>query len=226
MKITRKATLVALAVFGLAFAALIYGTTGFGKTAAQIESTPTPYHNGFPSPAASPSDGQGHAMPLPSTQDRATQDSMTNAGIAMIQAAQSMEAASAVMVASGNQTLVDLGGHWYQDARALRDQGAWMIVAASSDSMIHDPNKARELDLANLEVNGMVMEAEGQAMADHGRAMLVQVDQLRTDGNLPSTIADDLTARGNELITTGNQMASDGKRMQEYAQNLQRSLGE
>lgn len=120
-------------------------------------------------------------MPL-SAQDRDTANSMTNAGIAMIQAAQSMEAAAAAMVASGNPALVDLGGHWYQDTRSLRDQGAWMIVTATSDSMIHDPNKARELDVANLQANGLTMEVEGRAMADHGRAMFAQIDQLRADG--------------------------------------------
>lgn len=222
---TALMALLVMAMIGLVIDIVASTTGDHGKTAAQTELTSTPYHGEVPSPEASPPDGQGHTMPLPSAQDRATANSMTNAGIAMIQAAQSMEAAATVMVASGNQTLVDLGGHWYQDARALRDQGAWMIVAATSDSMIHDPNKARELDVANLQANGLTMETEGQAMADHGRAMLAQIDQLRIDRSLPSSIADDLTARGNELITTGDQMERDGKQMQEYAKDLEQSLG-
>lgn len=204
---------------------IVASTTGeHGKTAAQTELTATSYHEEIPSPALWSATDSNHSMPLPSAQDRATQVSMTNAGIAMIQASQSMEAAAAVMIASGDSALV--GSYWYQDALVLPDQGVWMIVTATSNSIIRDLNKARELDPANLEVNGMGMEAEGEAMANHSRAMLAQVDQLRTDGSLSSTISDDLTDRGNLLITTGNEIASDGKQMQEYTENLQRPMGE
>lgn len=185
--------------------------------------SPTPYHEGAPSPVASPD--QGRNLPLPPAEDLDTLNSMTAAGIAMIQAAQSMEAAAAVMVASGVQSLVDLGGHWYQDARALRDQGVWMSMTATSDSMVHDPKKARELNLSNLNANGAVMQAEGEAMAQHAREMLAQVDQLRSSGALPATVADDLATRGNGMISIGDQMAQDGEQMQDDAERLGRSLG-
>jgi hypothetical protein len=223
MKTILRSMLVVVVV-GLAVTVLAYATGGHDKSAAQADVTPTPYHEGYPSPAASPVDNQGHG-PLPGPQDQTTANAMTNAGITMTQAAQSMEAAAAIMVASGNPTLVDLGGHWRQDARALRDRGAWMIMSATSDSMIHDPDKAREVDVANLQANGATMEAEGNAMADHGRAMIAQVERLRTDGSLPAGMADDLVARGKNLIAAGEQMARDGEQMQEYAKNLQRSLG-
>lgn len=225
MKTMLRSIFTTLALIGLAFVVLSYTTNRNDKSAAQTDATSTPFHEGFPSPEATPVDHQGHTMPLPAPEDRETANSMTNAGIAMIQAGQSMDDAAAVMIASANPTLVEVGGHWYQDGRALRNQGAWMIVTATSDSMVHDPSKAHELDLTNLQANGMVMEAEGQAMAEHGRAMIDQVDQLRTDGSLPAAMAADLTARGQDLIATGDQMARDGKRMQEGAERLLRSLG-
>jgi hypothetical protein len=225
MKPARRSAFTVLAVIGLSFVVLSSTAGGSGRTTAQTAPTPTWYHEGQPSPDATPVDDSLHLMPLPAPEDRATANSMTDAGIAMIRAAQSMGAAADVMAASSDQTLVVLAGHWYQDARALREQGAWMIVTATSDSMVHDPDKARELDLVNLQANGVVMETEGQAMADHGRAMNAQVEQLRQDGSLPAAMADDLTARGQDLITTGEQMARDGKKMQVDTETLLHSLG-
>lgn len=151
-------------------------------------------------------------------------NSMTAAGVAMIQGSLSMDAAATVMISTGSQPLVDLGQHWALDARALADRGAWMITSATSDSMVHDPGKARALDLVNLKANGAVMETEGNAMAQHGREMVAQVDRLRTDGTVDAATLDDLTARGQELVTTSETMNRDGKRMQDDADRLQRSL--
>ncbi len=225
MKTLRRSALTALAVVGIAVAVIAYATGGAGTSTARTAPTPTWYHEGQPSPAATPADDSLHHLPLPAPEDRDTANSMTDAGIAMIRAAQSMEAVADVMAASGDQALVDLAGHWYQDARALREQGAWMIVTATSDSMVHDPNKAHELNLVNLQANGVVMENEGQAMVDHGRAMIGQVASLRQGGSLPSAMADNLTARGQDLITTGEQMARDGKKLREVAETLLHSLG-
>jgi hypothetical protein len=225
MNPARRSALAVVAIIGLSFVVLVSTGGGSDRTAAQTAPTPTWYHEGQPTPAASPADDSLHHMPLPAPADRATANSMTEAGIALTRAAQSMEAAADLMAASGDQALVDLAGHWYQDARALREQGAWMIVTATSDSMVHDPDKARELDLVNLRANGIAMEDAGQAMADHGRAMNAQVAQLRQAGSLPAAMADDLTARGQDLITAGEQMARDGKKMQAEAESLLRSLG-
>lgn len=220
-----KSVGLALAALGLV-AILVYAVMGNDRGAAQAGSTPTPYHLGLPSPQATPAPGQGHGMPLPSAEDQATANSMTDAGVAMIRAAQSMDAAAGVMMSSGNAELVTLGTHWQQDAAALAQQGAWMSIAATSDSMVHEPSKARELDLANLRANGRVMELEGQAMVEHGREMVDQVAQLRASGSLPAATADDLTARGNDIVAAGERMAADGKRMQDDAERLQQSIGE
>lgn len=225
MKATLRSVLVGWGAIGLAVIVVAYAVSGDGESAAQTAATTTPFHEGQPSPVATPALGEGHTQPLPAPEDIDTANSMSNAGISMIQAAQSMETAAGVMTASGIQSLVDLGQHWQQDARALRERGLWMITSATSDSMVHDVNKAMELDLTNLKANGAVMQAEGEAMAQHVREMLAQVDQLRADGALSAAVADDLTARGNDMIAAGDRMASDGKRMQEDADRLLRSLG-
>lgn len=221
-----RTALLSLVVAGAAVAALV-ALAGPGRgSAAQPAATPTPYHQGVASPAATPAGEPLHGMPLPSAEDQATANSMTNAGVAMLQAAQGMDAAAAVMLSSGSAELVALGTHWQQDAAALAQRGAWMSISATSDSMVHDPNKARELDLANLRANGSVMELEGQAMVEHGREMIDQVAQLRANGSLPAATADELTARGNDIVEAGERMAADGKRMQDDAERLQRSIGE
>ena len=67
---------------------------------------------------------------------------------------------------------------------------------------------AREVNVWNLKGNGMSMAAEGEAMAEHGREMTAQVEQLREDGALSPELADQLLAAGQELIATGE--ASNG----------------
>ena len=225
MKRSRRSASLSLGilVFLIAFTVLRLGGDGRGATKAIL--TSTPYHEGMPTPAASV-EPANTTQPLPGSVDRNTTDSMTDAGLAMIQAAQSMEAAATLMAASGDPTLVSLAGHWLQDAQALRTRGAWMIVTATSDSMVHDPDAVHELNIANLQANGVAMELEGEAMAEHGRAMIAQVEQLRANGSLPENVASDLIARGQDLITTGDQMASDGKTMQKDAERLQQSLGQ
>lgn len=227
MKTMRRSVFAALGIIGLAFVVIAYATSGHDKSAAQTEATPTPtpYHEGQPSPAVTPALGEGHTMPLPAPDDASTANSMTNAGIAMIQAAQSMDTAAGIMINSGVQALGDLGQHWHQDARTLRERGLWMIASATSDSMVHDADKAHQLNLTNLQANGGVMVAEGQAMAEHAREMLAEVEQLRADGSLPAATADDLKARGENLIAAAETMENDGKRMQDRAESLLRSIG-
>lgn len=188
--------------------------------------TPTPYHEGFPSPEASPHAMAPTVYPLPAAEDLATANTMAASGSAMIQAAAGMSRAAQTMIASGDPTLNELANHWEQDAWALREQGAWMVLAATADSMIHDPDKAREVNLQNLRGNGMSMVAEGQAMADHGREMLAQVAQLRQDDAIAPDFADDLTTSAEQLVTAGEALVRDGEGMQEYAERLLASLGQ
>lgn len=220
-----RSVAIVFAVFILSVALLVVAARQQSPVAG-ASTTPTPYHEGFPSPEASP-----HAMiptvyPLPAAEDLETANSMAVGGTAMIQAAAEMSQAAQTMIASGDPTLNELANHWEQDARALREQGAWMVLAATADSMIHDPDKAREVNLQNLRGNGMSMAAEGQAMVEHGNEMAAEVDQLRREGALNETMADELTADARALVAAGEMLVRDGDRMREYAEKLLQSLGQ
>lgn len=192
--------------------------------AAQV--TATPYHEGFPSPVASPGTTVQALYPLPAPQDLATADMMAAGGATMIQAAKGMAEAAQMMRASDVPEAVDRGQHWAEDARALRERGAWMVLASTSESMVHDPDRARELNLQSLRGNGLSMSAEGRAMAEHGKEMAAEVDQLRQDGVLNDEMSGQLTGDAKALADAGDALARDGERMQEYAETLLQSIGQ
>ena len=188
--------------------------------------TPTPYHEGFPSPMASP-----HAMlptvyPLPVSEDSMTTTSMAAGGAAMIAAAVGMSQAAQQMIASDVPELRELGQHWAQDAVALQERGAWMALSASADSMVHDPARAHEVNLQNLLGNGLSMAAEGQAMVDHGNEMATEVERLRRDGVLSEAMAEELSAEAQALVAAGEALVRDGERMQDYAEKMLQSIGQ
>lgn len=216
---------IVFAVF-IVSAGLLAVAAGQQSSVVGASTTPTPYHEGFPSPEASPHAMPPPVYPLPAAEDVATANSMAAGGTAMIQAAAGMSGAAQTMIASGDPALNELANHWEQDARALREQGAWMVLAATADSMIHDPDKARELNLQNLRGNGMSMAAEGQAMVEHGNEMAAEVDKLRREGALNESMADELTADAKALITAGESLVQDGEWMQEYAEKLLQSIGQ
>jgi hypothetical protein len=185
----------------------------------------TAYGEGVSSPVASPHVMPTPLYPLPSAADLTSANAMTAGGATMIQAAAAMEQAAQTMIAAADPAVVDLGEHWLQDAQTLRDHGAWMMLSETAGSMVHDPDKAHELDLYSLRGNGMSMAAEGQAMADHGREMLAEVAQLRQDGMIAADVADELTTAAQQLVTAGEALARDGERMQDYADKMLQSLG-
>ena len=215
------------------FATILLATAGIvGVATRQVSpaagalATATPYHEGQPSPMGSPAAMIPTEYPLPAAQDPSSADTMTAGGAAMIQAAEGMAGAATTMTASGVPALAELGEHWSQDARALRERGAWMVLAATADSMVHDPAKAHELNLQNLRGNGLSMAAEGQAMVDHGQEMLTEVEQLRREGAVDEDVAAELASDADALIAAGQALARDGERMREYAENLLRSIGQ
>lgn len=183
--------------------------------------TTAPYHLTGVEPAVADSGDR----PLPAPQDPESADRMAAAGTAMVAAAQGMESAVAALIALGNPALAELGQHWLADARALRARGSWMVTSSTSDSMVHDPDRAREINLENLRANGLTMAEEGRALADHGREMATQIEQLRQGGTISAVIADDLAARAKAMVTAGAALERDGERMQEDAESLLRSLG-
>jgi hypothetical protein len=169
----------------------------------------------------------GRNAPSPA-QGTANADAMRVAGEAMNQVAQGMETAAALIAErerSGDAALAELGRHWAQDAQALHERAGWLMAAAGADSMVHDPNKAQQLNLYNLRANGSVMVAEGQAMVEHGREMKEQVGELLTAGAIGPELADKMTAAADALIASGETLERDGKRMQDSAERLLTSLG-
>ena len=213
-------------VFAFVFAAGSVVAARQTDSGATAPSTPTPYHEQFPPLASTPHPMTPTVYPLPAAEDSTSAAAMTAGGAAMIAAAEGMSRAAETMIASNVPELDDLGQHWAQDAAALRERGAWMVLAATAESMVHDPDRAHELNLRNLRGNGLSMAAEGQAMIDHGTAMTADVDRLRQGGQLGEAEADDLTARATELVEAGEALLRDGGRMQEYAESLLQSLGQ
>jgi hypothetical protein len=84
---------------------------------AGAAATPTPYHEGVPGGDATPHVMQPSLYPLPGAEDRASADAMAAGGAAMIQMAQVMDEAAALMLGSDDPQLVALGQHWVLDAR-------------------------------------------------------------------------------------------------------------
>lgn len=212
---------------GLTVAVSLLFLLGLGNRRADgAQVTPTPYHEGQPSPVASPDTMTPTVFPLPAPQDLATADMMTAGGAAMIQAAEGMAAAAQTMLGSDVPEMVDLGQHWTQDARALRERGAWMVLSSTAESMVHDPDKAHELDLQSLRGNGLSMAAEGQAMSAHGKEMAAEAEQLRQGGVLSDDLSGQLVAEAQALIDAGDALARDGERMRDYAETLLQSIGQ
>lgn len=221
-----RSVLISLAALIVAVGLIAVLAPGRENAVVGAQVTPTPYHEGFPTPQASPAAMEPTVYPLPAAQSLATADMMTAGGAAMIQAAQGMAEAAQTMLASGVPEVADRGQHWAQDADALRERGAWMVLASTAESMVHDPDEAHELDLQNLRGNGLSMAAEGQAMSAHGKEMAVEVEQLRQDGVLSDELAAQLATDAKALIDAGDALARDGERMREYAETLLQSIGQ
>jgi len=155
---------------------------------------------------------------------------MTAAGTAMIQAAQALDEAAQALLREAERLddseLEELARRWQQVATTLRSRGSWMIVAVTGDSMVHEPDWARQVNLRNLRGNGLVMQAESQAMIGYGQAMIEQVDQARSRGAIPSDLADKLGTTAEALVAAGEQLERDGRIMQAYAERLLTSLAE
>jgi len=221
----RRSITVALLLI-LAIGGLVIGAFALGNSRSDDASPTTSalYHTQFDEDLASPP-ATGHSLPVPGAQDSASAGAMSVSGNAMIEAANGMDAVAPTMIASGDPALVELGQHWERDAQALRERGAWMVVSATSDSMVHDPERAQQVNLYNLQGNGMVMAEEGRAMVEHGQDMISRVTQMKEDGTLSADVADGLIAEGQKLVAAGEALEEDGTTMQRTAENLLRSIG-
>lgn len=224
MAATRFSTVILLALVWL-FGSLVVGILiADGTDSDDAPATTTAFYHetsGVRTPAA-PVEG---VLPIPMAQDSLSAGTMSASGTAMIQVADGMEGVTPTLLSSNDPAVASLGEHWVQDAAALRERGVWMISSASSDAMVHNPDRAHEINLQNLLGNGMVMVSEGQAMRAHGEEMIADVEGLRDEGILPGDVADELIAEAQALADAGDRLERDGEEMQQTAEDLLRSIG-
>jgi hypothetical protein len=108
----------------------------------------------------------------------------------------------------------------------LSQQGNWGSLIQTAQAMVHDPSQVRTpMDMEALRWNGLSMEAEGRAIADHGRAMLDQVDAMSAHHPVDPQTANVLRHAAQTMEIVGNNLEQNGQAMRDYADRLRRSLG-
>lgn len=189
----------------------------------------------------------------PTTDEQANLVDMQQSAATMQQSGQTMQTHGQAMLdegqRTGDQELIAHGKHWTQDGQALVQGGQWMamnptspgsLVADPADlkaegswgeltrtaqQMLHDPSKAREVDLEALNWNGEAMRAEGRNMADHGWVMAEDAAVMVERHNLDPQAAADLRAAAQTMIDVGGTLERNGKEMIDYAERIRKSLG-
>lgn len=179
--------------------------------------------------------------------------SMAESAQAMQQAGLTMQAHAQAMLAegqrAGDQDLIGHGEHWLTDGQALVRGGQWMgmnptspssLVSSPSElaaqgswgeltrtaqTMLHDPSRAREIDLAALRWNGQAMRAEGRNMVEHSRIMIEQAELMIARHGLEGQAATDLRQTAATMQQVGGYLEQNGQSMIDYADRLRRSLG-
>ncbi|MCC6178775.1 MAG: hypothetical protein IT305_26005 [Chloroflexi bacterium] len=150
---------------------------------------------------------------------------------------------------TGDQELIARGEHWLSDGQALVQGGQWMsmnptapgsLVASPSDlgangswgeltrtaqQMLHDPSRAREVDLEALRWNGLAMRAEGRNMADHGRNMAEDMELMIGRHGLNGLAAVELRQTAVTTNQVGGYLEQNGQSMIDYADRLRQSMG-
>ncbi len=179
--------------------------------------------------------------------------SMEESARALQQAGLSMQRHGQAMIEEGQGTgdddLVAHGWHWLTDGQALVQRAQWLLMnplAPSSlvtapaelsaqdawgdlprtaQAMLHDPSRAREIDLEALRWNGLAMRAEGQNMAEHGRVMGEEVELMVARHQLDAHTAAELRQAAQILREVGGHLTQNGQAMIDYADRLRRSMG-
>lgn len=154
---------------------------------------------------------------------------MSSGGLAMIGAADTLGSAAEQIETQARDVdypdLAALATEWQIEAAQLRAQGIEMTASLSAESMVHDPATAPEFDPASLRGNGSVMVAEGQKMVDLGGELNEQIAILSDVGILPPGMVMQLSSSASALINAGEHLVQEGQDMQEYADQLLRSIG-
>lgn len=179
--------------------------------------------------------------------------SMQEGGAAMQRAGEVMQAHGQAMLDEGRRTadpdLIAHGEHWLRDGQALiqggrwmmenptapgslvssqaelQAQGSWRDLNRTAENMLHDPSRARQIDLEALRWNGMAMRGEGQIMAEHGRIMAEEVEVMIARHGLQGQTAADMRQAADVMREVGGHLMQNGQEMMEYAERLRRSMG-
>jgi hypothetical protein len=179
--------------------------------------------------------------------------SMEESAQAMQRAGETMQGHGRAMLdearRTGDQDLAAHGEHWLGDGERLVQGGVWMAMnptapgglvstpgelsaqgswgelTRTAQEMLHDPSRARSVDLEALRWNGMAMRAEGRAMAEHGRVMLEEAEAMIARHDLNGTAGADLVHAATTMQRVGGYLEQNGQEMVDYADRLRRSLG-
>lgn len=178
---------------------------------------------------------------------------MDASGQAMQQAGTAIQTHARAMLdqgqRAGDQTLIDYGQRWLQDGQDMVRRGQWMVanptapsslhatqaelaqqgnwaeVNRAAQAMLHDPSKARGVDLEALRWNGLSMQSEGADMADHAQLMEDQVALMLAQHKVDDPAAAALRAAAATLRQTGEHLQQNGQVMVAYADRLRANLG-
>jgi hypothetical protein len=150
---------------------------------------------------------------------------------------------------TGDQDLIAHGEHWLRDGQALAQGGQWMamnptapgsLVSSPSElaaqgnwgqltrtaqEMLHDPSRARSIDLEALRWNGLAMRAEGRNMAEHGALMIEEVQLMSARHGLDVRAASELSEAVMTMQVVGGHLEQNGQAMIDYADRLRRTMG-
>lgn len=179
--------------------------------------------------------------------------SMAESAQAMQQAGNVMQSHAQAMLAEGRRTgdqdLITHGEHWFNDGQALVRGGQWMamnptapgsLISSPSElgaqgswgeltrtaqQMLHDPTRAREVDLSALMWNGQAMRGEGRNMLDHGRIMAEEAEIMISRHGVEGQAATDLRQSATTVRQVGGYLEQNGQSMIDYADRLRRSMG-
>jgi len=187
------------------------------------------------------------------TQEAPRLVSMAESGQAMQRAGALMHGHGQAMLAEGQRTgdqdLIARGEHWLRDGGVLVQGGRWMamnptapgsLVSSPSElaaqgswgeltrtthEMLHDPSRAREIDLEALRWNGLAMRGQGRNIIEHGRLMAEEVELMIPQHGLDGQAANDLRQAAATMQRVGGYLEQNGQAMIDYADRLRRSLG-
>jgi hypothetical protein len=189
----------------------------------------------------------------PSVDDGPHLISMTESAGALQQAGAVMQTHGQTMWEDGQRLndpdLVARGEHWRADGQTLSQrgqwlsmhplapsslvvspaelsaQGAWGDLPRTAETMLHDPSRARELDLEALRWNGLAMRAEGQAMAEHGRIMDEDLSVMVSRHPVAEPTTANLRQAAEAMRDAGGYLSANGQEMIDYADRLRQSMG-